>query len=289
MSQSIMQNGYAILMANDSDMDKYLQAKDYLIKRIKSISEKKINEQQTGITDRQKQIASIANVLTNTTLPPETVAQYQEMAKQLQLQIDRLSNQNINASFEDLRDTHALFISKSFKPIVSVAYGYQTTRTTPLPLFNSSHRIKVPINGDFITDTILYIKLSSFKAKSTSNKVRYCEFPGHRIIKEIRFVMDGTVLDSYNTEDINFFYDFNVSRSQVDGWKRCVGQEVAKNAIFIQDPTKQEVREQKMVYDGYQTLKYTQDAMEIFLPLQFWWCDPKFALSNYNIAFNNLR
>lgn len=286
MSQSIMQNGYAILMANDSDMDKYLQAKDYLRKRIKSISEQKISDQQTGIADRQKQIINITNALTNKSLAPDIIAQYQEMITQLQLQIDRLNVQNVNASYEDLRETHALFISKSFKPIVSIAYGYQTTRTTPLPLFNSSHRIKIPINGDFITDTILYIKISSFKATSASNKVRYCEFPGHRIIKEIRFVMDGTILDSYNAEDINFFYDFNVSKSQADGWKRCVGQEVPKNAIFIQDPTRQEVREQKMVYDGYQTLKRTQDEMEIFLPLQFWWCDPKFALSNYNIAFN---
>jgi hypothetical protein len=286
MSQSILQNGYAILMCNDSDIDKYLLAKGYLLKKITDIHDKRVAEQTSGIDERQTQIDSIQKALNTQTLSPDTISSYQDMIKQLQLQINRIQTYNTNATFDDIRQTHALFISKTFKPMVSVAYGYSQTRTTPLPLFGSSSRITIPINGDFFTDMVLYFRLSSFKAKSAENKVRYCEFPGHRMIREVRFVMDGTVLDRYNAEDINFFYDFNVSDSQKSGWKRCVGQEVPKTAIFIQDPTHQEVREQKKVFDGYQTLKRTQDEMEIFLPLQFWFCNPKFAMSNYNISFN---
>jgi hypothetical protein len=194
--------------------------------------------------------------------------------------------QNVNATFEDIRKSHAIFINQSYKPILSVGYGYSRVGMTPLPLLGSSCRLTIPIYGDFFSDMILYIKLDTFSAKHKANKVRYCEFPGHRIIKEVRFVMDGTVLDRYNSEDINFFYDFNISESQKSGWKRCVGQEVAKNAVFIQDPVNQEIKEKKMIYDGYQTFKHTQNQMEIFLPLQFWFCDPKFAMSNYNIAYD---
>lgn len=286
MSQSILQNGYAILLSNDSDIDKYLLAKDYLIKKIDEIHTKKLADYTTGIADRQKQIDSINKALTNTSLSAETINHYNDMITQLQEQINRIQGYSTTATFDDVRKTHALFISKTYKPIVSVAYGYSQTRSTPLPLFGSSSRINIPINGDFFTDMVLYFKFSSFKAKSDENKVRYCDFPGHRIIKEIRLVMDGMVLDRYNTEDINFFYDFNVSDSQKSGWKRCVGQEVPKVGIFIQDPTRQEVREQKQLFDGFQTLKNQQPEMEIFLPLQFWFCDPKFAMSNFNISPN---
>ncbi len=286
MSQSILQSGYAILLANTSDIDKYLVAKDYLLKRIRDIHDQKVSDQQTAIDERLAQINVISTAMSNPAITPDTMVQYKNMIDQLQLQIERLKIQNINASFEDIRKSHALFINQTYKPIVSVAYGYSQVRTTPLPLFGSSTRLTVPIYGDFFSDMILYFRIDSFSAKHNNNKVRYCDFPGHRIIREIRFVMDGVVLDRYNTEDINFFYDFNVSESQKPGWKRCVGQEVAKNAVFIQDPANQEVREKKMVFDGYQTFKHTQDQMEIFLPLQFWFCNPQFAMSNYNISYD---
>jgi hypothetical protein len=273
-------------MANDSDIDRYLLAKDYLIKKIKDVHSKKVAEQATGVAERQKQIDAIKNALVTQSLTTDTISHYNDMITQLQEQIIRIQSYNTNATFDELRKSHALFINKTFKPMVSIAYGYSQTRATPLPLLGSSSRIVIPINGDFFTDMVLYFKLSSFQATSPENKVRYCDFPGHRIIREVRFVMDGTVLDRYTVEDINFFYDFNVSNSQKSGWKRCVGQEVPKTAIFIQDPSKQEVREQKQVFDGYQTLKRTQPEMEIFLPLQFWFCNPKFAMSNYNIALN---
>lgn len=286
MSQSILQNGYAILLANDSDIDKYLLAKDFLLKRIKEINTRKVDEQQYAIAEREKQIAQLSSAISNPALDKESAMQYQAMIVQLQIQIERLKLQNTNASFEDIRKTHAIFINQSYKPLISVGYGYSRVGVTPLPLLGSSCRLTIPIYGDFFTDMVLYLKLNTFSAKHRANKVRYCEFPGHKIIKEVRFVMDGIVLDRYNSEDINFFYDFNVSKSQQSGWKRCVGQEVAKNAVFIQDPANQEMKEKKMVFDGFQTFKYTQDYMEIFLPLQFWFCDPKFAMSNYNISYD---
>lgn len=272
-------------MANDSDMDKYLLAKDYLLKRIKEISGAKLREQKDNIAEREMQIYKINQALQDPTLSADLAAQYKGLIQQLQAQVDYINSLNTTASFDDVRETHAWFITKTFKPIVSVAYGYSQTKITPLPIFGSNAKVVIPVNGDFFSDMILYFKISSFSADNAENKVRYCEFPGHRLIREVRFVMDGVVLDRYGTEDINFFYDFYINESQKSGWKRCVGQEVPKKAIFLQDPSHQEIREQKMIFDGYQTLKRTQDEMEIFLPLQFWFCDPKFAMSNYNISY----
>ncbi len=286
MSQSILQNGYAILMANDSDLDKYLLANDYLFKRIKEIGEKKLNEQKSSIFQRQEQIESIKKVLSSQKLSNEDIKKYNDIINILQQQISRIEIYNTSATFDEIRESHSLFIHKTFKPIVSIAYGYSQTRITPLPIFGSNSSVTIPINGDFFTDMILYFKLSSFSAKHSQNKVRYAQFPGHRMIKEIRFVMDGIVLDRYNAEDMNFFYEFNVTESQKNGWKRCVGQEIGKVGVFTQDPLNQEVREKKVLFDGYQTFKHTQDEMELFIPLQFWFCNPKFAMSNYNVAVN---
>jgi hypothetical protein len=285
MSQSIMQNGYAILMANDSDIDKYLLSNDYLVRQIKNSQAKKIMERDEAIATREEHIKKITDMIQTQKLPDATLSQYQEMVAQLRMQIEKLQVQSTSATFEDIRETHAVFFSTVFKPMVSVAYGYSQTRIPTLPTFGTTCKVQVPVNGDFFCDMILYFKISSFSATDSKNKVRYCNFPGHRLIREVRFVMDGNVLDRYNTEDINFFYDFSVGESQKNGWKRCVGQEIPKLATFLQDPKNQEVREQRYILNGYQTLKRTQDELEIFLPLQFWFCDPKFAMSNFNLAF----
>lgn len=285
MSQSIMQNGYAILMANDSDIDKYLLSNDYLVRQIKSIQDKKTIERDDAIATREAHIVKIMDMIQTQSLPDTIVSQYQDMVAQLRMQIDKLKAQSVSATFEDVRESHAIFFSTMFKPMVSVAYGYSQTRIPILPTFGTTCKVQVPVNGDFFCDMILYFKLGSFAASDSRNKVRYCNFPGHRLIREVRFVMDGNVLDRYNTEDINFFYDFSIGESQKNGWKRCVGQEIPKLATFLQDPKNQEVREQRYILNGHQTLKHTQEELEIFLPLQFWFCDPKFAMSNYNLAF----
>ena len=51
-NQSVMQNGYSILTTNDSGMDQFLLAKDYLLSRINTINEKKLYDQQSNIAER---------------------------------------------------------------------------------------------------------------------------------------------------------------------------------------------------------------------------------------------
>lgn len=286
MSQTILQNGYAILSANTSDIDKILLAQDFLIKRIDTVRSQKTQARDDSLKQRLADLAQIESIINSSTTSQEKKLYLAQVRSQLSKQIDQLDRQNINPTYDDLRKTHAFFINQTYKPIVSVAYGYSNTQVDPIPIFNTSTKFKIPVTGDFFADMVIHMKLSSFQATHPSNKVRYCDFPGHRIFKEIRFVVDGMVLDRYGPDEINFFYDFKVSRNQRPGWNRCVGQSNPHRGIFIQDPTNQEVHEEKMLYDGFQTLKRTQDEMNIYLPLQFWFCDPKFAISNFNITFD---
>lgn len=289
MSQSILQNGYAILLANTSDLDNYLLAKDQLASRLSSIQSTKRKGRDDAIATRQEQISKIdiyiAKLLIEGT-DRTSIDKYNTLKAQLQEQIDRLNLQNVNPTYDDIRKTHAFFINQTFKPMVSVAYGYSEVGTTPLPLFGSSTRIKIPIYGDFITDQALHIKVSALQATHKENRVRWFDFIGHRLIKEVRLVVDGMTLDQYGTEEMEMYFRFHVSKDQKAGWMRCVGQETPRMAYFLQDPVKQMAREQKCITDGYQTFKNKQDELEMYIPLLFWYnTNPAFALSNWNITY----
>lgn len=290
MSQSILQNGYAILLANTSDLDKQLQSQDQLLKRLSTVKNQKIRERDQAIQYRQDQISKIDNylekLLTEGT-DQETIDKYSILKAQLQSQIEKIKIQNVNPSYDDVRRTHAFFINTTFKPLVSVAYGYSQVGVTPLPLFGSSVRLKVPVFGDFIADQAIHITISELSAVHKDNRIRWYDFIGHRLIKRVSLVMDGVVIDQYGTEEMEMFYRFHVNKSQKPGWMKCVGQELPKVGTFLQDPTNQSVKERKMIYDGYQTQKRTHDELDLYIPLLFWYNkDPAFALSNWNITYD---
>ncbi len=290
MSQSILQNGYAIIMANTADLDKYLLAKDQLLNRIAQLQQTKIKERDEAIEARQNQINiidSYVDKLFSNDSSQEEIDQYLQLKAQLQTQIIRLKTQNVNATYDDVRQTHSFFINTTFKPLVSVAYGYSEIGTTPLPIFGSSSRLKIPIYGDFITDQALHITISGLTAAHKENKVRWFDFIGHRLLKEVRLVIDGVVIDRYGREEMEMYYRFHVSKDQKTGWDRCVGQETPRIGTFLQDPTKQSVREKKFIYDGFQTPKHTHEPLDMFIPLLFWYnLDPAFALSNWNLTYD---
>lgn len=290
MSQSILQNGYAILLANTSDLDKHLLAKEQLLARLASIQETKIKARDDAIAKRKAEIDKIDSYLAQaiiTGTPSETINKYVELKSQLELQIARVQQQNVNATYDNLRQTHSFFINTTFKPIVSIAYGYSEVGTTPLPLFGSSTRLKIPMYGDFIADQALHIQLSELSTVHKNNRARWFDFIGHRLIKEIRLVMDGVVLDQYGTEEMEMYFRFHVSENQKMGWMKCVGQETPRVGMFLQDPEKQSVRERKLLFDGPQTAKRTQDMVDLYIPLLFWYnLDPAFAISNWNITYD---
>lgn len=290
MSQSILQNGYAILLANTSDIDRMLIAKDQLLETILTIKTRKTAERDDAVQSRRDQIKSLNTAISKLqrlNSDQSTISTYENLKAQLEAQIAQLGGMSTVATYDDVRRTHAFFVNRTFRPIVSVAYGYSNANVTPLPLFGSSTKIAVPIYGDFIADQALHIRLSGLKAVHQDNRVRWFDFLGHRLIKEVRLTIDGVVLDRYGMEEMENYYRFHVSENQKNGWKRCVGQEVPRVATLFQDPRKQEAREQKYICDGLQTPKREHGDVELFIPLLFWFnLDPAFAISNWNITYD---
>jgi hypothetical protein len=64
-----------------------------------------------------------------------------------------------------------------------------------------------------------------------SNFVRYCEYPGQRLFKKVKFEVNGNPLDEYSAEAYMFHQKFKVAPNKMTGWKRLMGQEVPIEAV----------------------------------------------------------
>ncbi len=290
MSQSILQNGYAILLSNTSDLDNHLLAKTKLLTELSKTKQRKQEERDNVIALFKEKLARVDSYISKLLFSgadTQKINEYTQLKIKLEQQIAQVETQNVNATYDDIRKTHAFFVNKTFKPIVSVAYGYSVNTVTPMPTFGTSTTLKIPIYGDFIIDQAIHIRLSALEAVHAENKVRWYSFIGHRLIKEIRLVFDGTVLDRYGTDEMEMYFRFHLSKDQKPGWMRCVGQETPKLGVFLQDPTNQEVRERKLIYDGLQTQKKRHEPYDMYIPLLFWFnTNPAFAISNWNVTYD---
>jgi plastocyanin len=133
--------------------------------------------------------------------------------------------------------------------------------------------------------------------------MRWCNYPGERLLKNVKFEVNGNPLDEYTSEATNFHREFGVQPNKQTGWNRCVGQEevehgqldqpdwanngVAASAIGsrtcvqtksgLQTPTGQSTTVKPVTPDG---------DVEMFIPLLFW-CnkDPRLSVPSVAIPY----
>ena len=120
-------------------------------------------------------------------------------------------------------------------------------------------------------------------APDEQDYIRYCDFLGHRLIKNAAMTVNGNPLDSYDSNVYNFHYQFQVPPGKRTGWKRNVGQE---EPIYANGRTMAGVREVKTLLSGPQTPKATQQPVELWIPLLFWFnLDPRLAIPSVSIPY----
>ncbi len=138
---------------------------------------------------------------------------------------------------------------------------------------------------------VLHLKLKQpTLAAGTSNTdvsdqpaMRWCAFPGERVMAKVDFDVNGNPLDSYKSEVYNFFREFQVGPGKRTGWDRCMGQEVAERGFVDQQSwarngvaasalthrTKVEVCSGAQTPTGQKAQTEAGD-LEMFIPLLFW-------------------
>lgn len=187
----------------------------------------------------------------------------------------------------DIERTHILFMNAHFKPFCAIGYEYQAIGVQEgNARFGSIATYSIPQFGDFFHDMVLHIQLTNLTIGSTSQQVRYCDFLGHRLLSMVQFEVNGNVLDYYDSDMMNFHYNFFISDTKKVAWNNCVGQEIPKLATLTQQPGFDEFREVKYVLDGPQTPKTIHPVVDLWIPLLFWFNkDPRLMIPSVSIPY----
>lgn len=186
----------------------------------------------------------------------------------------------------DIEKTHLLFVNAHFKPYVAIGYEYQVVNQSKIQL-GGQMQFSIPLYGDFIHDMVVHIKLGSVSASNTgagNRLIKYVDYPGERICKKVEFTVNGNPLDEYHNDVYSFHREFCVQPNKKAGYNRLVGQQTEHDAMVNSQVGRGGAVEKTTVTNGHQTAKTTQEELELWVPLLFWFSkDVKLSLVSVSI------
>jgi hypothetical protein len=189
-------------------------------------------------------------------------------------------------TLNEIEKTHVMFVNSKFKPFVALGLEYAKTSPQGNDLrFGTNVVFTLPVFGNFINDCVVNVDISNFSAVNIGDKVRWCEYVGHRLFKKVSFSVQNNPLDSYTSDDYNSYYQFKVPINKDTGYLRAIGQEIPYLGYLTADPTVDEYREYRWFGSGPQTFKQTQPKLSLWIPLLFWFKDVQCALPNFVIPY----
>jgi|Laugresu1bdmlbdd_1035124.scaffolds.fasta_scaffold01353_2 hypothetical protein len=263
---------YNLLVLNDQDQEALLINNTSLLDNIRIIKQNNIRKLDQEIFGIRKNLLKLQNQLltiVDNTKFEEIKNNILDLTKTLDNRLSKY-NELIQPTFDDMSKSHFLFLNNQYKPFVECSMNYLKTSINTKPLFGSSIEIAVPSEGNFLSDMALHLQLSELKPENSLDKVRYADFLGHRLIKKIQLVINNNIIDEYTGEFYNVYYNIFLPDHKKKAWLACIGQEMPVEAILIQDPINDNFREKKYIYSGYQTLKFSQEQIDLYIPLLFW-------------------
>ncbi len=187
-------------------------------------------------------------------------------------------------SLIDIEKTHILFTNAHFKPFAAIGFEYNKVRpTSGSPQLGTQIQFSIPQFGDFFHDIAFHCKLSqptvtTSAAVSNQPAMRWCTYPGERLLKRVQQEVNGNPLDEYTMHATALHREYRVAPNKLTAWKRCVGQEEPLEAYVRQRDwaTSGKVGEAFRVgaslFVGDQTPSPSKSAvLELFVPLLFWY------------------
>lgn len=217
-----------------------------------------------------------------------------------EIKTSRALMENKNPTLADIERTHILFMNSHYKPFAAMAYEYNKVVANN-PTLGSKVQFSIPQFGDFFSDMVVHIKLTSPTVSFTGTPVnanadcalfRWCEFPGERLFQKVSFDVNGNPLDEYYPDTYNMHRQFYVTASKRNGWFKNMGQELPQTATYkyhddTTAPTAPKNARASFEYrNGYQTYKKTHEDLEMLIPLLFWFnTDPRLAIPSVAIPY----
>jgi hypothetical protein len=195
----------------------------------------------------------------------------------------------------DIERTHILFTNAHFKPFVAIGFEYNKVRSGAGSItLGGNTQFSIPQFGDFFNDMAVHVVLEAPIANSTLNPedtptVRWCDYPGERLLQKVQFEVNGNPLDEYNSDATVMHRKFLVKPNKMVGWKRCMGQEMPVDSVL--DGTNNGAPDGHQVWvsvtNGNQTPKEQHtEPLEMIIPLLFWFnLDPRLAVPSVAIPY----
>jgi hypothetical protein len=196
----------------------------------------------------------------------------------------------------DIERTHILFTNAHFKPFVAIGFEYNKVRSGAGSItLGGNTQFSIPQFGDFFNDMAVHVVLDAPVVTTTTDEnedapsVRWCDYPGERLLQKVQFEVNGNPLDEYNSDATVMHRKFQVKPNKLTGWKRCMGQEMPKDAWL--DGTNLAAPDAHQVWvsvtNGFQTPKAEQtEQLEMIIPLLFWFnLDPRLAVPSVAIPY----
>lgn len=193
----------------------------------------------------------------------------------------------------DIEKSHVLFMNSHFKPFAAIGFEYMKVKPESTVALGSDIRFSIPQFGDFFHDMALHVKFNQLvytptAAAPNADVFRYCDYPGERLVSKVKFDVNGNPLDEYDSDIQNFHRQFCVPPNKIAAWKRLVAHEDPQEGYLQQysnaaAPTN---RVKVSVCDGFQTPKAAHPALEVMVPLLFWFNkDPRHAIPSVAIPY----
>ena len=243
----------------------------------------------------------IFNLITNDGKQDRMLMASELLSQRLaEIKTARANMENPNPTLSDIERTHILFMNAHFKPFAAIAYEYNKV-TANNPTLGSKVQFSIPQFGDFFSDMVVHVKLTSPTVSFTGTPVnsgadcalfRWCDFPGERLFQKVSFDVNGNPLDEYYPDTYNMHRQFYVSPSKKTGWFNNMGQELPQVATYkyhddTTAPTAPKNARASFQYcNGYQTYKKTHQDLEMLIPLLFWFnTDPRLAIPSVAIPY----
>ena len=200
-------------------------------------------------------------------------------------------------SLEEIEKTHILFTNINFRPFAKICFDYLKVPKTGVS-FNSQINFEIPHYGDFFSDMVLNVVIDSNTASfSTGTPAdasdvaiwRYCDRPGEKLISNFTFSVASSNLDTYDSIVYSLTRQTALDPAKKAGWDKCMGQSTDMEAYYGYPTTTGTVPQPQVMKfalnGGYQTYQPTQPALNLFIPLLFWFNEPRQAIPGLAIPF----
>jgi hypothetical protein len=186
----------------------------------------------------------------------------------------------------DIEKTHLLYTNATFKPFVQTTSEYRKEKAPGQYTLGDEVTFEIKHFGDFFADMVLYIKLdaSNLVTYTTDEAggdnrplVRWCNYPGERILQEVSFEVNGNEIDKYHPEDCVIYRNCNLPINKRKAYKKLMGQETSEEGYFSRDHLMANAegsldqRVKVSLCRGLQTPKFNPvEEVELWIPLKFW-------------------